>query len=399
MLAKHFSRFLAADPERVHFAAHSHHYWPDVTREAQLAAWDDAARHADAKWGPFFEGPWAEARAHVARILGLSGAGASIAFAPNTHELVLRLLSCLPGDRPARVLTTDGEFHSFARQTARLEEDGKLQVARIATRPFATFEERFVAAARAGHASGAWDLVWTSQVFFDSGFAIDPRALVTALAAVTEAAIVLDGYHGFMALETDLSAIERRAFYVSGGYKYAMAGEGACFLHAPEGWFPRPPNTGWFAAFFALEGARGSGPIAYAQDGTRFMGATFDPSAIYRFNAVQRWLKAEGVAVGAIHAHAHAMQARFVEQVGRHPGLAAALPERALLVPLSEPRRGSFLTYALEGEGAKRLHDVLAAGNVLTDVRGDRLRFGFAPYHDVGAIDRGVERMAALLSR
>ena len=30
-----FSRFLA-DPERLHFAAHSHHPWPDVARDAQL---------------------------------------------------------------------------------------------------------------------------------------------------------------------------------------------------------------------------------------------------------------------------------------------------------------------------------------------------------------------------
>ncbi len=398
MLAKHFTRFLAADPERVHFAAHSHHYWPDVTRDAQLRAWDDAARHADAKWGPFFEGPWQEARASVARLLGLGASGSTIAFAPNTHELVLRLLSCLPSDRPARVLTTDGEFHSFARQTARLEEEGRLQVARIATEPFATFQERFVAAARSGAGGAPWDLVWSSQVFFDSGYALAPVPFVRAVAEATPAAIVLDGYHGFMALETDLGPIADRAFYVAGGYKYAMAGEGACFLHAPAGWFPRPPNTGWFAAFFALEGARGGGPVPYAEDGARFLGATFDPSAIYRFNAVQRWLADEKVTVGAIHAHAHAMQERFVAELGRRG--VRALPEEALVVPLSQASRGSFLTYRLSGSAgaAKRIHDVLAAGKVMTDVRGDRLRFGFAPYHDVGAIDRGVERIAALLA-
>ncbi len=172
-----------------------------------------------------------------------------------------------------------------------------------------------------------------------------------------------------------------------------MAGEGACFLHAPPGWFPRPPNTGWFAAFFALEGARGGGPVPYGEDGTRFLGATFDPSAIFRFNAVMALLEREGATVSAIHAHAHAMQARFVSELGRRK--VQALPESALVVPLSEDRRGSFLTFRLPD--AKRIHDVLAAGKVLTDVRGDRLRFGFAPYHDVGAIDRGVERIATLL--
>ena len=48
-LRAHFSRFLNADPARLHFAAHSHHPWPDVTRDAQLATWDTAARLQDGK--------------------------------------------------------------------------------------------------------------------------------------------------------------------------------------------------------------------------------------------------------------------------------------------------------------------------------------------------------------
>ncbi len=38
--------FRNADPGRLHFAAHSHAYWPDVTRDAQIQLWDDAARRA-----------------------------------------------------------------------------------------------------------------------------------------------------------------------------------------------------------------------------------------------------------------------------------------------------------------------------------------------------------------
>ena len=34
-LKPHFSRFREANPERLHFAAHSHHLWPDVTFEAR----------------------------------------------------------------------------------------------------------------------------------------------------------------------------------------------------------------------------------------------------------------------------------------------------------------------------------------------------------------------------
>jgi hypothetical protein len=35
-----------------------------------------------------------------------------------------------------------------------------------------------------------------------------------------------------------------------------MAGEGVCFMHCPPGFARRPRDTGWFAAFGALEKAR-----------------------------------------------------------------------------------------------------------------------------------------------
>lgn len=58
-LRPHFSRFLGSDPHRLHVAAHSHHPWPDVTRDAQLAAWDLAAGRIDGKWeevlGPLWQ--------------------------------------------------------------------------------------------------------------------------------------------------------------------------------------------------------------------------------------------------------------------------------------------------------------------------------------------------------
>jgi kynureninase len=50
----HFSRFLDRHPQRLHFCAHSHHPWPDVSFEAQQQAWLDAAELADAKWDKVF---------------------------------------------------------------------------------------------------------------------------------------------------------------------------------------------------------------------------------------------------------------------------------------------------------------------------------------------------------
>ena len=78
----------------------------------------------------------------------------SIAFAPNTHEFLIRILSCIEKD-PVRVLSTDAEFHSFARQSQRLEEAGHMQVTRIPAEPFESFQDRFLDAAAGGAPGGS----------------------------------------------------------------------------------------------------------------------------------------------------------------------------------------------------------------------------------------------------
>ena len=249
-LAGHFTRFLTSQPGRLHAAAHSHHPWPDITREAQLQAWDDAALHHDDKW----DAVWAvmrEAQAFVARRLGLPDP-ASIAFGPNTHGFVMRLLSCLP--TPARVLTTDAEFHSFTRQIARLEEDGLVVVERVAAEPFATFQERMgAAAARGGH-----DLVFFSQVLFDSGFVVPDVGAIVAAVPEPEALVVVDGYHAFMALPADHGPLADRAFFLGGGYKYAMAGRG------PASCTARPATPSARATRGGSRSSRHSRPAAAA---------------------------------------------------------------------------------------------------------------------------------------
>ncbi len=377
-LRSHFSRFLNAAPERLHFAAHSHHPWPNVTRDAHLQAWDDAARLIDDKWehvlGPVLD----EFRAHVAGHLNLPDAG-TIAVAPNTHEFLKRILSCFPNDRPIRILTSDGEFHSFTRQIARLEEDNLVTVTRIPVEPFTSFEDRFCTAA-----GDACDLIFVSQVFFNSGFAADIRRIVEA--AHDSAMVVIDGYHGFMARATDLGSIADRAFYIAGGYKYAMAGEGACFMHCPSGWGPRPRDTGWYAAFGDLANAQ-DGQTGYSADGWRFMGSTFDPSGLYRFNAVMRWLAAEGITPAIIHAHAKALQQSFLKRIAD----SAFFQRMKLVVPEEEMRRGNFLTF--ESPNAQTLYRNLQQMRIVTDIRGQRLRIGFGLYQTEEEIDDFIRRL------
>lgn len=385
MLAQHFRRFLDANPGRLHFAAHSHHPWPDATRAAHERYWSDSATLADRKWERIFGEVVPQAQQHVARLLQLSDPR-QVAFAPNTHEFVSRLYSCLEGPSPLRVLTTAHEFHSFRRQTRRLLESGRLVVEEVAAEPWSTFADRFIAAERAA----PWDLVWLSHVFFDSGFVVPDLERIAA-SAPPHALLAIDGYHAFCALPVDLSRLHRRAFYLAGGYKYAMTGEGACFLAVPPGCELRPVDTGWYASFQTLA-APPEGPVPYADGGLRFWGATFDASGLYRFNAAMDWLASTGTTIEALHRHSLAMQGHFLEGLER-------LQLRSLgarrLVPPADVARGNFL--AFDVDEAEDLHAKIAAAGITIDRRERRLRFGFGIYHDAAQVEQLLARLASAI--
>ncbi|MEQ7874104.1 class V aminotransferase [Sphingomonas sp. ASV193] len=380
-----FSRSLGAAPGRLHFAAHSHHLWPDASFDGQVECWEDAARLADRKWDRVMGEVWPEAQAEIAAELG-SGNPSAIVFADNTHSLLLRLAAACPrrGGAALRVLTTDGEFHSARRQLARWEEGGEAAVTRVAAAPFDTLPARLSAAAQAG----SFDLVFASQLLFGSGAVIGDLAALAGLARPEGPWAVIDGYHSFMAIDRPFRAeIAASAFFLGGGYKYAMSGEGMGFMHCPPGFGPRPPLTGWYAEFEDL--TLPPGAVGYAPDAMRFMGATFDPSALYRFAHVRRMLAREGLTTATISAHAAALQARLLDAIGRTP-LAAA----ELLNPLTGGPHARFL--AFRDARAQGWCEALAAAGVVTDVRGDVLRIGFGLYHDAGDVDALVAVLASL---
>ncbi|VXC59116.1 class V aminotransferase [Sphingomonas sp. AX6] len=398
-----FARALAAAPDRLHMAAHSHHLWPDASWLGQQAAWEDAARLADRKWDRVMGDIWPAAQKHVADELRLPDPS-SVVFAGNTHDLLVRVASAMPR-RPLRILTSDGEFHSFRRQVARWEEAGVVEVTRVAVENPSTvraelvealsvsseeesaafrqaqcersFETRFLAAAR----TGDHDLIFVSQMMFGTG---TPFAALEALADLARPDgpwVVIDGYHGFMAVETDLSAVSDRVFYTAGGYKYAMAGEGCAFLHCPPGFGPRPQITGWYAEFDDL--SLPPGMVGYAPDAMRFMGATFDPSGLYRFVAVRDMLAREELTTAVTSTHVDDLRTRLVAGLADTP-LARAKHVNAATHPVAR-----FI--ALRSPDAATWQAQLAVENVTVDVRGDVLRIGLGLYHDARDIDRFVE--------
>lgn len=374
---KFYTRFLKGHEGKLHFAAHSHHFWPDITREAQLQYWDDCAELSDEKWNKIFSEVIPKAQKHIAGILKLKHPE-QITFAPNTHELASRVLSLFLGRPELKILTTSSEFHSWKRQFMRLEELSQVSVKQIDTSSLLKNREQFLQNFRA-ELSGNYDLIYLSQVFFDSGLALTTDELSSLVNATPkESLFVVDGYHGFAALPTDLSALEGRLFYLGGGYKYAQAGEGVGFMVMPKGnW--RPAHTGWFAEIGELSQLSGQ-KIGYPKDGMSFMGATQDPSGLYRFNAVWELFKGQQITVDQIHQYVRGLQQVFLKE------MPANFEKHWQLTPLFDPtlpHHGHFLTFeALTIDEAEKCQKALSQQNIFIDRRGKRLRFGFGLYQD-----------------
>ncbi len=376
---KYYQGFLANHPHVQHYACHSHHYWPDVTRDAMLAYWDDSARLVDDKWDLILGEKVPAVQRKIADILHLSHAE-QIVFAPNTHELLFRLLSCFDWQQPLTIVTSDSEFHSFQRQSQRLAELPHVTLVAVPSEPVATFPARLMAAV----AQSKPHLIFFSQVFFNSGLVV-PRLteLLQQLAQQTDAVIAVDGYHGFMALPTDLSAVEGRIFYLAGSYKYAQGGEGCCFMAVPKHNQLRPIYTGWFAGFAQL--AHGQAQhVSYSDDGYQFAGSTMDYAALYRLDAALTLLSQAQITVAQIHAHVQQLQQAFLQQLDeiQHP-----LLHRDCLLVNDMAEHGHFLTFELpSAQQTAEFAAWLKQQGIHTDYRGTRLRFGFALYHDISDI-------------
>lgn len=389
-LRKHYSRFLEGHAGKIHLAAHSHHFWPDVSRDGHMEYWDDCAKTSDNKWDKIFKEIIPYAQTKVAQILNLKNKD-QIVFAPNTHELTSRLLSTFLGKENLSILTTDSEFHSWKRQVRRLEEFKSVQVTWLKTDSLLTDRSSFLKSIKEELKKNP-DLFFISQVFFDSGLAISIDEFKDLASHLSDQTImVIDGYHGFAAIPTDLSELEGKIFYLAGGYKYAQAGEGAAFMVIPSKEF-RPAYTGWFAQFTHLsQGANQL--VGYSKDFMSFMGSTQDMSGLYRFRSVWRLFDSLNLDIKTIHEHVRNLEKQFLDcfqnKLTGDLGL-------TLLWDKSVDH-GHFLTFkSLSEEKAAQIEQRLAGYGVLIDRRGDRLRFGFGLYHGDFTIEELKERLKKL---
>ncbi|MDJ0702966.1 MAG: aminotransferase class V-fold PLP-dependent enzyme [Leptolyngbyaceae cyanobacterium MO_188.B28] len=388
MYKKYYRHFLSHCPNLLHFACHSHHFWPDVSRAAHLRYWDDSARLADEKWELIFSEQIPKAQRYIAQQLKISHPE-QIVFASNTHELIFRLFSCLPfiEGHKTRILTSDSEFYSARRQLLRLQELNPVEVAMIDSEPFYSFSDRFCRQLEKQN----YHLVFLSRVFFNSGVHVPDWEKVLDAAYANGAIVAIDDYHGFFAIPIDLSAYQDKVYYLAGNYKYAQGGEGACFLYSPPNSRLRPVYTGWFADFAGLEKLP-QRHVDYDDTGLRFAGATMDCTAIYRFNAVADWLKQINLDVAAIHAYVQQLQRVFIGQMERynHP-----LINMGNLIHHNLRQHGHFFAFSMDSQQqAQNLRKGLRKQQVMTDARDNRLRFGFALYQDQADIEELFMRLA-----
>lgn len=377
-LAAHYSRFRVS--ERLLLTGHSHQAWPDVGFEAQQRAWLDAAELVDEKWGRASE--IAErVKAHWKRLLNDSSGG--IALGQNTHELVTRLLSALPLVERPRLVTTDGEFHTIRRQLDRLGEFG-LDVVKIPARPADALAERL-----AGAVDDRTACVLVSSVLFETAEIVPGLDRLATTCTAHGATLLVDAYHHLNVVPFDLHGLGlEHAFITGGGYKYCQLGEGNCFLRVPADARFRPVLTGWFAEFAALEHA-GPRSVEYGRGADAFGGATYDPTAHYRAAAVFDFHVAQGLTptrLREISRHQVALLKREFEALDLAPAIAR-------VEKMPDDRRAGFL--AIRSPRAGELHVSLRGAGVLTDFRGERLRFGPAPYLSDDQLRAGIAALRA----
>ncbi|MGH8985311.1 MAG: kynureninase, partial [Acidimicrobiia bacterium] len=233
-LAPHYSRFRVAD--RLLLTGHSHQAWPDVARDGQVEAFDDAARAVDDKWERAFAKA-DEVRGGFRALLG--DPDGDIALAASTHDLVVRFLSALDLRRRPRLVTTDGEFHSVRRQLARLAEEG-IDVVRVSAGDPGTLAERLADAV-----DERTSAVLVSACLFEASRVVLGLDWLADVCRRRDVQLLVDAYHALGPLPMPVHDMGLgTAWIVGGGYKYLQLGEGNAFLRIPpHAWDVRPVVT------------------------------------------------------------------------------------------------------------------------------------------------------------
>jgi kynureninase len=149
--------------------------------------------------------------------------------------------------------------------------------------------------------------------------------------------------------------------------------------------------TGWFAEFEDLAAAK-AGQVGYAPGADRFAGSTYDPTSHYRAARVLEFFATQGLTPA------------FLREVSLHQNtLLASLfdaldaPPEMITRDRSAPRSEYAGFLALRSPRAGELQRALKDRGVLTDSRGEHLRFGPAPYLSDEQLETAMATLGELL--
>ena len=362
---------------QLHFSAHSHHLWPDSTLKATKQYWLDSSKLLDKKWDYIFSEVYPQAQKNISKLLNVSRYE-DVFFASNTHDILIKIFSALGlGKKKLKVLSTNGEFHSFSRQAKSWIKEGFIEVDFIEINTDYSHENQIL-----NHLQDKqYDIVFISHVFFQTGIILNNLNAIHE--NLNQAHLIIDGYHSLGAIEIDLSFLENASniFYLGGGYKYLQAGEGACFCLAPYKHNLKPHITGWFAEFGELQNKKHESDISYSKGGMAFGGATFDPTGLYRLNAsfksiFNKYTQKE------IREYIQELKQYFLDNFVNSEHLLS----NCRLVENDISKTGSFIS--LIHPQASELSQKLLDHGVYTDARDCYLRFGFGLYQDKNDIEK-----------
>ena len=361
-LSKYYKDFKVT--ERILLTGHSHQALPDCAKDGIIECWNDASALADDKWEKVFAIA-DEVRGCIAGLL--DDDKDNIVLGQNTHDLILRFLSALDFKNRTKIITTDGEFHTIRRQLDRLNQ-GYLDIIKVKRDPVDTLAERII-----DEVDDNTSAVMVSKVMFQDASIVSGLSEVEDVCTKHGAKLLVDVYHVLNAIPFSIKEENlNNSFLVGGGYKYLQLGEGNCFMRIPPNEVFKPIITGWFAEFAHLSEKKVPGEVLYGEKRWAFEGSTYDPVSHYRAVKVFEFFKEHKLTPELLR-EINNYQKELIESEIKKLDLN---PAKIMITDVKE--RAGFMTFLTPHAGI--ISKELRKHDVLTDFRGDYLRFGPAPY-------------------
>ncbi len=364
--------------ERIMLTGQSFQASPDCAARGQVAAWALAAKFLDERQEALFD--LAEGvRAGIAKRLDVNGE--HIALAGSLHELFVRFLSALPLQQRPKLVMSDGEHPSVARQALRLAEMG-VEVVQLPALPAATLAARMEQAVDDRTAA-----VVVSSVLFESGHVVSDLGALADTCNLRGVQLFVDAYLSFNVMPLSLPRLGlQTAFVAAGGCKYAQLGDGLGFMYVPPTQECRPLVTSWHGCFDPLVDSPAALPIPYGDYHQRFDGAARDVSVDFRAAEVFAFFERNGLSVQQLHSLNRAQCRHLLQRFELLDFDPDVIHATATL-----PALGGFVSF--QSLYAKDICSKLRDRGVHTDYRGRWLRIGPAPYVSLEQIDDAIDAL------